>query len=233
MVVSALAVACTVGVLAGCTLVRPTQDDARKEEVTGTWVLDQQFDTPEVPFVSFGRSNVFSASDGCDRISGTWRITAARDLTVVVGPHAESTCAGKALPIAAMQADTARVQHGDLRLRGPDGTTTLARTTADGVGKQARPIGYWVQDHSSDSAYLSLRADDSYRLYDGCVTREGTWRFSHTEHVRLTPGDAVVGTCPDGAEDLSASTRARVADDVMTLSTTGGNRTGELHRYRL
>jgi hypothetical protein len=134
--------------------------------------------------------------------------------------------------MAAMQAQTARVQRGDLQLLGPDGTTTLTKSTAAGVGKQARPIGYWVQDHSSGSAYLSLRADDSYRLYDGCVTREGTWRFSHTEQVRLTPGDAIVGTCAGDTEGLSSSTRARVAGDVMTLTTTGGDETGELHRYR-
>jgi hypothetical protein len=36
VLLSALAVACATGVLAGCTLVRPTQDDARKQEVLGT-----------------------------------------------------------------------------------------------------------------------------------------------------------------------------------------------------
>lgn len=227
------ALVCVLGVLTGCTRAQPDADTPR-EAVQGTWVLDHDVDTPEVPFVTFAKDRSWSASDGCDRVYGTWRITAANHLTVVTGPHAELSCAGAEVVDAVLAAETARVPRGTERLQLRDGGSTLALepSTDPDVGRQGRPIGYWVHDHSAGSPYLSLRADDSFRLSDGCTVRTGTWKYSTTEQVRLYPDDPATEPCPgSGDAGLGASTRARVSGSTMTLSTTDGGSTGTLHRF--
>lgn len=183
VVVASLAVlVCVLGTLSGCQRAQ-SDADAPRQAVQGTWVLDHDVDTPEVPFVTFAADRSWVASDGCDRVYGTWRITASNRLTVVAGP-------------------------------------------------QDRPIGYWVLDRSSGSPYLSLRADDSFRLSDGCTTRTGTWKFSTTDQVRLYPDETAAGPCPDGDDpDLGSSTRGRVTGNTMALTTTDGQATGTLHRF--
>ncbi|ROS75095.1 hypothetical protein EDF24_2536 [Curtobacterium sp. PhB130] len=225
---------CVVATVSGCDRARPDADTPR-EAVQGTWVLDHDVDAPEVPFVTFAKDRSWSASDGCDRVYGTWRITAANRLTVVTGPHAELSCAGAEMVDAVLAADTARVPRATerLQLRGGGSTLALDPSTDPDVGGQGRPIGYWVHDHSAGSPYLSLRADDSYRLSDGCGTSTGTWKFSTTEQVRLYPTDTASSTtCQDGDDSgVGASTRGRVSGSTMTLSTTDGATTGTLHRF--
>lgn len=234
VVVASLAVlVCLLGTLSGCQRVQSDPDTPR-QAVQGTWVLDHDVDTPEVPFVTFAADRSWVASDGCDRVYGTWRITASSRLTVVAGPHAELGCAGAEMVDAALTADTARVPRGtdQLRLRGDGSTLALDPSKASDVGPQDRPIGYWVLDRSSGSPYLSLRADDSYRLSDGCTTRTGTWKFSTTDQVRLYPDETAAGPCPDGDDpDLGSSTRGRVTGNTMALTTTDGQATGTLHRF--
>lgn len=233
------AVACVLAVLfagallAGCTTQTPTSD-SRREAVQGTWVSGRTFDTPEVPYVAFNRDRTWSASDGCNRVFGTWRITADARISVVVGPHAKLTCAGSVVPDAALRAETARVPRGTTQLqlrRGSDVLIKLDRSTESTVGPQSRPIGYWVKDRSSTSPYLSLQAGDAYRLYDGCTTQSGTWKFSNTEQVRLYPSSSPTATCTGDTTQIGSSTRGRVDGDTMTLSTADGTTTGTLHRF--
>ncbi|SDQ42969.1 hypothetical protein SAMN02800687_1848 [Curtobacterium sp. UNCCL20] len=123
--------------------------------------------------------------------------------------------------------------RGTSQLRIEAGGTTMRLDPADDdtVDSLDRPIGYWVQDHSSDAPYLSLRADDTFRLFDGCVTRTGTWRWSHTEQVRLYTEAQTGEFCADADPDLRRSTRGRVDGDTIALSRTDGSATGTLRRY--
>lgn len=223
--------ACLAVALAGCSSTDHSHADTARRAVQGTWVLDHRLDTAEVPYVAFNPDRSWSASDGCTRVYGTWRIAGDHRLSIITGPHAQLTCAGRHLVTTVIAADTARVPRGTDQLHIASGSTTITldRSTRSVVGPQQRPVGYWLKDHSDTSPYLSLRADDSFRLDDGCSTTTGTWKFSTTEEVRLYPDPPSGTTC--ASSTLARSARGRISGNTMTLTASDGTVTAELHRF--
>lgn len=201
--------------------------------IVGTWTVEHTFDTPEQPFVSFSQDHSWSASDGCDRVYGSWKLASSGRLSVVVGPHAALTCDGQALPLAVTHGSSVRQSGDSLTLRSStDSTvTTLTRSTEKTVGPQGRPIGYWVAGKTPTSPYLSVRADGSFRSYDGCVTVTGTWVFSNTEQLRLRPTGSVPAVCTGVDQWLSKAASARVSDGVMTVLNGSGSKIGQLSAF--
>lgn len=219
--------------LSGCTARAPSDQrlSAEAGSMVGTWTLPGEFDTPETPFVSFSQNKSWIASDGCTRVYGSWTLSPSRRLTVTVGTHEPLTCAGNAATTAMTGRSQVAIEPNILIIRsaGEDTTvTTLERTTDSSVGPRGRPIGYWVAEQDALSPYLSVRADRTYRAFDGCFTTTGTWIFSNTEELRLTPDGGAPATCRGVDQWLRAAAYARVTGEVMTVTNSSGERIGEL-----
>jgi heat shock protein HslJ len=90
--------------LGGCSVGGPTaaspSGSTQPGALVGTWVIDQHFDSPEQPFVSFVQDNTWSASDGCNLVRGTWELAADGTLTTTSGPQTMMACDGAPLPLA-------------------------------------------------------------------------------------------------------------------------------------
>jgi heat shock protein HslJ len=222
-------------VVAGCSASASTTRHTLAPDqgrIVGVWTVKRDFKTPEQPFVSFAQDNSWSASDGCDRVYGSWKVSSTGRLSVSESTHAALTCDGAMLPTAVAQGSHVRLSGDSLTLTSSDGSakTTLQRTHASDVGPQGRPVGYWIGGRTPSSPYLSLLADGSYQAYDGCVVTTGTWTFSNTEQVRLEAASGAVGRCTGVDQWLTQATRGRVSADTMTLSDAAGKDVGTLDR---
>src|ERR1700712_1913974 len=55
-------------------------------QLVGVWTVQQKFDSPEQPFVAFVQDNTWIASDGCNRVEGTWTVDGNGVMTTTAGP---------------------------------------------------------------------------------------------------------------------------------------------------
>src|SRR3978361_845386 len=69
-------------------------------KLMGVWTLGTNFDTPEQPFIALQANDVWSASDGCNRVRGTWKVAKDGALTTTAGPSTMMACDGAQLPLA-------------------------------------------------------------------------------------------------------------------------------------
>jgi heat shock protein HslJ len=221
-------------VLAGCTVV--TSDSASRSgsaqpgAIVGTWVLDQTFDSPEQPYVSFGQDNTWSASDGCNRVQGTWELAADGTLTTTSGPQTMMACDGAQLPLAVSRGTGVEVNGDTLVIFSSfDSTeTTLVRSTDSTVGPQGRPIGYWVESNTPTAPFLSIQADGRYSGNDGCNALTGTWDQADDEAIRFTAGAMTLMACEGVDTWLNQAAQGRVRAGVMTLQSAEGLVLGQL-----
>jgi hypothetical protein len=219
--------------LAGCTSAASTSSSthaATQGALVGTWTVEHTFDTAEQPFVAFVQDHSWIASDGCNRVYGSWKLSSGGRLVVTTGPHVDLTCAGEALPLAVTHGSTVAIDGKQLTIRSSDDatSTTLTRSTDSKVGPQGRPIGYWVAGTTPTSPYLSVQADGDYRLYDGCTVRAGTWVFSNTEELRLRPAEPNAPVCTTDTQRIGSAVSGTASGTAMTLRATGGAVVGHL-----
>ena len=229
-----LAVVAGLLILAGCTIQTPNtatpSGTAQPGALVGTWVLDQRFDSPEQPYVSFVQDNTWSASDGCNRVQGTWELGADGSLTTTSGPQTMMACDGAQLPLAVSRGTRVEVDGDTLVIHSSfDSTeTTLVRSTDSTVGPQGRPIGYWVESNTPTAPFLSIQADGRYSGNDGCNVLTGSWEQADDEAILLRPGAMTLMACEGVDQWLNQAVQGRVRAGVMTLQSADGAVLGQL-----
>jgi heat shock protein HslJ len=210
----------------------PGRDAATVEPgaLVGTWVLDRSFDSPEQPYVSFVPDNTWSASDGCNRVQGTWEVDADGTLRTTSGPQTMMACDGAQLPLAVSRGTRVEVDGDTLVIHSSfDSTeTTLVRSTDPSVGPEGRPVGYWVESDTPTAPFLSLQADGRYSGNDGCNSLTGSWEQADDEAVLLTGGAMTLMACDGVDQWLSQAVQGRVRAGVMTLQAADGTVLGQL-----
>src|SRR5690606_11192093 len=102
-------IAALAALLVGCAA--PAQDirTTDPEALVGVWSLDTRFDSPEQPFLAFAEDGTWVASDGCNRVRGTWKLDAEGVLSTTSGPQTRMFCEGAQLPLAVTLADGVEV----------------------------------------------------------------------------------------------------------------------------
>lgn len=204
-------------------------------QLLGTWVLEETFDSPEQPFVSFVQDRTWSASDGCNRVQGTWLLSGGSRFAATTGPQTLMACEGAQLPLAVSQATRVEMSEDTLTLysssESSDATgtvTTLVRSTDRTVGPQGLPIGYWVEAETPTAPFLSISADRSYSGNDGCNVLTGSWSPRDDGAINLAPGAMSLRACDGVDQWLSQAVQARVLAGVMTLQAADGTVLGQL-----
>jgi len=231
---SALAATALVLALSGCTVLTPNADSpsgsVQPGALVGTWVIDQTFDSPEQPYVAFVQDNTWSASDGCNRVQGTWEVAADGALRTTSGPQTMMACDGAQLPLAVSRGNRVVVDGDTLVITSSfDSTeTTLVRSTDRFVGPQGLPIGYWVESDTPTAPFLSLQADGRYSGNDGCNVLAGTWDQADDEAILFTAGAMTLMACEGVDTWLNQAAQGRVRAGVMTLQSAEGLVLGQL-----
>jgi heat shock protein HslJ len=198
--------------------------------LVGTWMIDAEFDSPEQPFLTFAPDNSWVASDGCNRVRGTWELDASGDLTTTAGPHTLMACDGAQLPTAIELATGVETDGDDvLILVSSEGSTEtrLVRTTDRTVGLHGLPIGYWVEDRTPTAPFLNFSADGSYSGEDGCNVIFGSWEAAD-DVVTFSDSGSTLRFCEDVDDWLSNAATGTIRSGVMTVQDAGGAVLGQL-----
>lgn len=150
--------------------------------IVGRW----QLPTPanQDAYVEFGPEGTFSASDGCNSVSGGWQLADDGAFNSKYTAMTQVGCDNDPVPEAVGNAVTAKVAGGELTLTDDkDNTTKLLRT---GEAK-ATLIASWVGPASTTSTSLvGFNADGTWRGTTECSVYEGTWQ------VKFTSEDSVL-----------------------------------------
>ena len=109
------------------------------DTIVGTWTTAKTYSGPNQPDVTFADDGTWTASDGCNRVQGTWKSTDAKTLVVTSGPSTMMACDGAPLPAAVAGADTFKVSADQLTLYDKAGKVlvTLVPGTAPAAGSSA------------------------------------------------------------------------------------------------
>jgi heat shock protein HslJ len=200
--------------------------------LVGTWALDTTFATSEQPFIAFRPDNTWIASDGCNRIRGTWDLQRNGRLVTTSGPHTLQWCDGAQLPVAVSQADRVRVRGDSLILiSSADSTEThLIRSNDPLVGPNSSPIGYWVERNAPTAPFLSITADRSFTGNDGCNSIFGTWTIADDETTQFSDVGSTRMACEGVDTWLSQLATGHIVAGVMTISSSDGTVIGQLFR---
>lgn len=226
-------------ILTGCATTPAPQSSTTPQSasIVGTWVPatpapSTEAASAEQPYLDFDESGTWSASDGCNRVNGTWELD-GDSITTTSGPHTLMACAGAALPTAAAGATSVELSFSRLVLIDASGSrTTLSRVTDTSAGPAGLPIGYWTTARTPDAPFLSLSADRSFNASDGCNTLLGTWATDGDDAITLAFGISTLMAC-DGVDTwLGNAVTATIDGDVMTLSDANGTEIGTLTSFR-
>lgn len=201
-----------------------------ESSLLGTWVIDETFDSPEQPFVDFAEDGAWTASDGCNRVLGTWELGDAGALTTTSGPSTLMACEGAQLPLAMAQADAVQVSGDALTIYSSKESTVteLVRSTDASVGPQGLPIGQWVESAADRAPFLSIAADEKFSGSDGCNNIFGTWQLADDGSVEFSGVGSTMMFC-DGVDTwLSTAAVGYIQGGVMTIQDADGNVLGQL-----
>lgn len=228
-----LTAAALLAVLAACapTSSAPGPTQTRQPgELVGTWTIDDTFSTPEQPFIAFVQDNTWTASDGCNRVQGTWDLSPSGVLTTTAGPQTLMGCDGAQLPLTVVLADAATVDGDTLTITSSQKTTVteLIRSDDRTVGLQGFPIGYWVEDLTPTAPFLSISADRTYTGNDGCNVINGEWESTGDGAISVRPGATTLMACPDTDTWLSGAASATLRNGTLTVQNTDGQVIGQL-----
>jgi heat shock protein HslJ len=221
-----LAASALVGCAGASSPSAPTEAD-----LVGTWALDEEFSSPEQPFIAFSEDGSWIASDGCNQVRGTWQLGEDGSLLTTSGPSTLMACEGAQLPLAMAQATAVEID-GELLIltsSGESTTTVLVRSTDPAVGPQGLPIGRWIESNTAGAPFLDFSADGSLSGNDGCNSMVGgTWVAASDGSVELTMGASTRMFC-DGVDTwLNLATKGRILAQTMTLEDATGAVLGQL-----
>lgn len=198
--------------------------------LVGTWTVDPIEDAPEQPFVTFAPDNSWVASDGCNRVRGTWELSGNGELATTSGPHTRMGCAGAQIPMALSLASRVEAEDDDtIVLFSADQSTQtrLMRTDDRSIGEHGLPIGYWVAARTPDAPFLNFSADGTYSGSDGCNTLLGDWEYE-ADVVTFSAGATTLKYC-EGVDDwLSGAVKGIIRSGVMGLQNADGLVIGQL-----
>jgi heat shock protein HslJ len=94
--------------------------------IVGTWGTGKTYTSPEQPFVTFVDGGTWTASDGCNKVQGTWKESAPGTLVVTSGPHTMMACEGAPLPSAVASTHTYKLAGEKLTLFDETGTELVS-----------------------------------------------------------------------------------------------------------
>ena len=216
--------------LAGCATTGPGARSAvDASALVGTWTVDETFSGPEQPFVAFADDGTWVASDGCNRVQGTWELGDAGALATTAGPSTLMACDGAQLPLAVSLATFVQISGQTLTISSSkDSTvTTLIRSTDPDVGV-ASPIGQWVESDAADAPFLTISADGTLTGSDGCNILNGGWTLGDDGAVQLGPLASTRKFCEGVDTWLSLAATGRIQGGVMTIQDAAGETLGQL-----
>ncbi|QWT23971.1 META domain-containing protein [Subtercola sp. PAMC28395] len=198
--------------------------------LVGVWTLGQKVDAPEQPFVSFVQDNTWVASDGCNRVRGTWNVDADGTLTTTSGPQTMMACDGAQIPLAVTEGTHVSVNGDYLTITSAHGAaeTQLVRSTDPTVGPSGRPIGYWTETRTSTSPFLSISTDGTYSGSDGCNRLAGSWTSNADDSITFSQGISTLMACEGVDTWLSGLASGTVRAGVMTIQSADGTVLGQL-----
>ncbi len=165
---------------------------ATAEQLVGTWVTGESYDSPELPFLAFAADGSWSGSDGCNGNSGEWSISSDGALTTSAGLSTLMACSGAPLPKSLTKASKALLDDGSLLLTDSDGATIVTLVPSDEPAGDAA-AGEPSADASAEAAtggaagtwraeapagvdvHLTLESDGTVQGSDGCNTLTGSW----------------------------------------------------------
>ena len=224
-----LAMAAGVALLAACAGGPGGRSAVDATALVGTWTIDQTFSGPEQPFVSFVDDGTWIASDGCNRVQGTWELGDAGSLTTTAGPSTLMACDGAQLPLAVSLATFVQISGDSLTISSSkDSTvTTLIRSTDPAVGIGS-PIGQWVESDARDAAFLTLSADGTLSGSDGCNNLIGSWEATGDSSVAFGPIGSTLKFCEGVEVWLGGAATATIQSGVMTIQDAEGEVLGQL-----
>ncbi len=220
-----------VAALAGCATGAGSAVPATEADLVGTWALDEEFSSPEQPFISFSDDGSWIASDGCNQVRGTWQLGEDGSLTTTSGPSTLMACDGAQLPLAMAQATSVEILVDTLILTssGESTTTVLVRSTDPAVGPQGLPTGRWVESDSAGAPFLDFSADGSLSGNDGCNSMVGgTWIANDDGSVDVVMGASTRMFCEGVDTWLNLASKGRIQAQVMTLEDATGVVLGQL-----
>ncbi|WP_368499475.1 META domain-containing protein [Herbiconiux sp. A18JL235] len=164
---------------------------ATAEQLVGTWVTGESYDSPELPFLTFAADGSWNGSDGCNGNSGEWSISSDGGLTTSAGLSTLMACSGAPLPKSLTKASKALIDDGSLLLTDGDGATIVTLVPSDdstadategaAAGDDAGAVvggaaGTWrAETPAGVDVHLTLAADGSVSGSDGCNTLTGSW----------------------------------------------------------
>lgn len=150
--------------------------------LVGQWRLPKPAN--QDAYVEFGPEGTFSASDGCNDVSGGWQLAEDGAFNAKYTAMTQIGCDYEPVPEAVAGAVTAKIAGDELTLTDDKGeTTTLLRTGE----AEATLIATWVGPASTTATSLVVfNADGTWRGMTDCYVYEGRWQ------VEFTPEDSTL-----------------------------------------
>lgn len=206
--------------------------DIVPEQIVGTWTIDAPFDSPEQPFLAIAEDGTWTASDGCNRVQGTWDLGEDGELVTESGPSTLMACEGAQLPLAMTEANAVEIAGENLVILSSSESTvtTLVRAADPEVGALGLPVGQWVESDATGAPMLSIAADGTFAGNDGCNILSGEWLLGDDERLEFTATASTLKLCEGIDTWLSGFRTGHVQGTTMTISDADGVVLGHLVR---
>ena len=213
----------------------PQFTPATTSTLPGTWIVADTYSSPDQPFLTFERDGTWTGSDGCNGASGTWSMDSAGILTSTSGPTTQIYCDGEKLPLALIDASSARFDGGDLTFVGHDGSdlakvhkrTMTEKAVARGT---SAVVGLWTNTEPGRDRLLelSMNVDGTVSGNDGCNDFTSTWRFAEDGSVSFGKLAITSRTCEGVVTWLNLASSAVLDGPTMVIRSMYGAQLGTL-----
>ena len=111
------------------------------DELVGTWVVDETFDVETQPYLTIEDGGGWTASDGCNTVTGTWELASDGSLTTTAGPSTLIYCDGKPLPTLMANAKSVALDGETLELKDASGSVAVALIPGSSPTPTPTPAG--------------------------------------------------------------------------------------------
>ena len=111
------------------------------DELVGTWVVDETFNVETQPYLTIEEGGDWTASDGCNTVTGTWELASDGTLTTTAGPSTLIYCDGKPLPTLMANAKSVAIDGETLELKDASGSVAVALIPGSSPTPTPTPAG--------------------------------------------------------------------------------------------